>query len=440
MLDHFTKFIKTHNLFPPKAPLLLAVSGGIDSVVLAELFHLTNQNFGIAHCNFQLREKESDEDESFVKSLAERLSVKFFSVRFETERYASEKKISIQMAARELRYEWFENIRKENGFHFIATAHHLNDSIETVLLNLTKGTGIAGLHGILCKKEKVIRPLLFASRSEIDAFAKANKIKFRTDSSNELVKYERNKIRLEVIPLLRQINPNLEESFAKSILHFSDAEFLYNKEIDRLKKNLLQQTENGYRISIGSLQNQKANQTVLYEMIKPFHFNESIAQQIIESLDSEPGKQFFSPTHRIIKDRKYLLLSAIKTELQQEYILEVKNQKLEIWNLRIVTELKESSSFKIPHDSSVGCLDASKLESPLLLRRWRKGDYFYPFGMNNKKKKISDYLIDKKISVTEKENTYILESSGKIVCIVGERIDERFKIKPSTKTIFVIKK
>ncbi len=439
MIQQFSEFINSEKLFPPHSPILLAVSGGADSVTLTELFYRTKQNFGIAHCNFQLRGKESDEDEAFVAALAEKMGVKFFSVRLETEKFTTEKKLSIQMAARELRYDWFEKIRKENGYHFIATAHHLNDSIETVLLNLVKGTGIAGMHGILPKNGKVIRPLLFAKRSEIETFVKENKIKFRVDSSNELTKYERNKIRLQVIPLLRNINPQFEESVAKSIRYFSDVEQIYKKEINRLSKKLLQQEGNGFRISIGTLKNLQGVQTVLFEILKPFHFNESIVQKIIECLNGESGKQFFSSSHRIIRDRKYLLISPVEEEQQQEYLLEIKNQKLSIRHLSMVTEIKEVASFKIPNDSTINCLDISKLKSPLIIRRWKKGDYFYPLGMNNKKKKISDYLIDRKIPLTEKENIYVLDVAGRIACIIGERIDERFKIKTSTEKIFVIK-
>lgn len=439
MVHRFSEFIIAEKLFPPQSPILLGVSGGADSVVLTELFYRTGQNFGIAHCNFQLRGKESDEDELFVTELAERVGSDFFSVRFETEKFAAEKKLSIQMAARELRYDWFEKVRKENGYHFIATAHHLNDSIETVLLNLVKGTGIVGLHGILPKNGKVIRPMLFAKRNEIETFAKENRIKFRTDRSNEQTKYERNKIRLQVIPLLKNINPHLEESMADSIRHFKEAEQVYNEEIKRLSKRLLQQYRMGFCISIGALKHLQGVHTILFEILKPFHFNESTVRQIIGSLNGEPGKQFFSSTHRIIRDRKYLLISPVEEEQQQEYLLEIKNQKLSISHLSIITEIKEGTSFKIPNDSSVNCLDISKLKGPLLIRKWKKGDYFYPLGMHNKKKKISDYLIDRKMPLTEKENIYVLDVAGKVACIIGERMDERFKIKRSTEKIFVIR-
>lgn len=439
MIHRFSEFIKSEKIFPPQSPILLAVSGGVDSAVLADIFKKTKQNFGIAHCNFQLRGKESDEDELFVSKLAEKMGVKFFSVKFATAITATEKKMSVQMAARELRYEWLERIRKENDYHFIATAHHLNDSIETVLLNIVKGTGIAGLHGIQPKKGKVIRPILFAKRSEIEAYADENRIEYRTDSSNELVKYERNKLRRQIVPLLKEINPRFEECMINSIRHFSDAELIYRREISRLSKKLLQQEGNGFRVPIATLKNLQAEETVLYELLHPFGFNAPTIQQIVEGMDGEAGKQFFSSTHRVVRDRKYLLLSPIEPQQQQEYLLEIKDQKLELQNLRIATEVKDSRSFKIPKDKSVSCLDVSKLKSPLLIRKWRKGDYYYPFGMNSKKKKISDYLIDRKFPLTEKENIYVLESAGKIACIIGERIDERFKIRISTEKIFIIK-
>ncbi len=438
MINQFKNFIQSNQLFSDGIPVLIAVSGGVDSMTLVHLFSEINQSFALAHCNFQLRNEESNDDEQFVKELGLTLKVECFTERFDTKKVARSEKISIQMAARKLRYDWLESIRLKNKFHFIATAHHRDDGIETVLMNLIKGTGIKGLHGILLKQGKIIRPLLFIGKNEIRKYAAENKIAFREDSSNKKTDYQRNLIRHKVIPLLEEINPSFKSSFDSSIKHFNQAEALYNFSLENFKKKLLKQDKNCLSIDIPALINSPAPETVLFELLQHYGFEEKTIIQIFDALTSESGKEFLSSTHRIIKDRKKLFIVEKASTVSSVWIIEKKKtQTISTEESEIEIRIKEAPSRK---RNGMLELDAEKISFPLILRNWKSGDYFYPTGMKMKKKKLSNFFVDLKIPLHEKDTQLVLQdTTDKIICVVGWRTDERFAVTNSTKTYFTVK-
>jgi tRNA(Ile)-lysidine synthase len=434
MLEKFRTYLQQQQFFNGGSRILLAVSGGIDSVVMAHLFHEAKIKFGIVHCNFKLRGKESDADKKFVKKLAASLKVPFYSKEFDTRKFSEENKISVQMAARDLRYNFFEEVFSEKNFDFIAIAHNADDSSETVLLNLIRGTGIAGYHGILSKNKKIIRPLLFASRTEILNHAKKKKINWREDSSNQSDQYLRNKIRLKIIPLLIKINPSIAAAFQNHISQMIEVESLYREYIQKLKGELLEKKGDEVHINIHHLMKHAGYPTLLFELIKGFGFNGDTARDLAENLNSQSGKNFLSETHRIIKDRNHLIIT--HKNLAQEEILEIsadlhsvqwKHNRLFIRKITLTSDLKEKILSGNSNDNNIAWIDEGLITFPLQVRKWNKGDYFYPLGMKGKKK-LSDYFIDKKIPVSEKEKKWLLLSGDKILWIIGEQIDNRFKI------------
>jgi tRNA(Ile)-lysidine synthase len=439
MIISFQSFLKKEKLIKASDTVLLTVSGGIDSVVLCELFHQSKIKFAIAHCNFQLRGKESDKDELFVEALAEKYNVPFHTIAFETYSYAKKHKLSIQVAARDLRYAWFEEIRQQYNYARIATAHHQDDSIETFFINLIRGTGIKGLHGILPMQGNLIRPLLFANKKEIIAFAKKNKLKYREDSSNASDKYVRNKIRHSLIPLLNEINKSASANIITTIENLKSVESVYQKRIDKKRTSLVMEERGIVKISISKLKKLKPIEPYLFEFLYPLGFSSKVVDEIIASLSSESGKQFFSETHRLVKDRDFLLIeeTATKNEVLDTRFKILKNSKeLPFGNQTLVLKaMKRSNKLKLVNPATIAQFDFEKLVFPLTLRKWEKGDTFYPIGMKGKKK-LSDYFIDKKLSLLEKENSWVLESNGQIIWVVGQRMDERYKISPQTKKIY----
>jgi tRNA(Ile)-lysidine synthase len=441
MLQLFQKYIQDQQLIPPHTRLLVAVSGGIDSTVLCELLHQLQYDFAIAHCNFGLRHKESDDEQQWVQQLAEtKYGVPFHTIRFDTQQHANMQGISIQMAARELRYQWLEHIRQEYQYAAIATAHHQNDLVETMLYNLTKGTGIAGLHGILPRQGKVIRPLLFTDKESISAFAEQHQIEYRQDSSNNETKYTRNKIRHLVIPTLQEINPNLTQTFYHNALRFAETEIIYQQAIEQYKKKLLtandQQT---YTMPIARLQQLPALRTILYELLKDFGFHNTQLNDIIHALNGESGKIFLSNTHQLLKDRKHLIISPRSTEQAIFYIIEPDTNHIAGTIFELLITQHTTTQYTTPTDRHIAALDYSKLVFPLRLRLWQEGDYFYPLGMNKKKKKVSRFFSDQKLNRNEKKHTWLLEDNEqRIVWIVGHRIDERFKITDKTQTVYQV--
>ncbi len=434
LLQKFLEFNAEKRMAGTKKKVLLAVSGGMDSVVMCNLFQEAKFPFAIVHCNFQLRGKESDGDEEFVKNIAKKYSVEVFIKRFETKKYAAEKSISIQLAARELRYNWFEELRKERVFNLIATAHHLNDNIETILFNLTKGTGIRGLRGIPVRQGNIIRPLLFASREEIENYQREKNLEYREDSSNADDKYTRNKIRHNIIPLLKEINPSLENTFAEKIEIFSQLETMYDKEIKKASVQLFLQRKNDIYIPILKLKKTKNPSSVLFEYLKDFGFNADQIEDMLASVDEEAGKQFLSSQARIIKDRRFFILTKLADKDFSIQFIQENDAELKLGD-KLLVITPTTAPVKITADKSSAYLDKSKLEFPLIARKWKQGDYFYPFGMKMKKKKLKKFFTDEKVTLHEKENIWVIESNKKIVWVVGYRMDERFKVTEKTKEV-----
>lgn len=449
LLSSFKSFIKTENLFSPRDRLLLAVSGGVDSVVLCELCKQAGYDISIAHCNFQLRGEESNGDEQLVEALAEKYKVEFFVKRFDTEKYAEQNKLSIQVAARELRYKWFNellnnmptasNREGQNsplrgvgglGGAFLLTAHHADDNIETILMNFFKGAGINGLKGILPKQHHIIRPLLFANKETILHFAKQNSLAYREDSSNSTDKYTRNYFRNQLIPGLEKVFPKVKENLWNNATRFREIHTIYDTAMEQAKQTLLSLQGNEVHIPILKLLKSKVLISVLYEIIKDFGFTAHQSHEAEKLLFSESGKYIESASHRILRNRKWLIIAPLKDEGLSQFLLKENDTEI-IFPLGRLTVCKTAEPGKIEKEALVAQLDARAIQFPLLLRKWKKGDYFYPLGMP-KKKKLSRFFIDQKMSLTEKEKTWVLESNKKIIWVLGKRVDDRFKIKEST--------
>jgi len=440
-LSRFRSFIELNKLFKPTDKVLLAVSAGKDSVLMAHLFNEAKFIFGIAHCNFKLRGDESDADEEFTRKLAEQVKAEFYTTTFDTKAFAKNNKISIQMAARQLRYDWFEKIRQAHEYDYIALAQHQNDTIETVLLNLVRGTGIAGLHGILPKRGTLIRPLLFIGRDEINMIISENNLAYREDSSNTSVKYARNKIRLEVVPKLKELNPYLEETFENNSRRFKDLEDFLNLQVQTLKKELFQVSPSGeIRIQLEQLKALSPLALLLYELFKPYNFTETVLTDLVKSWNGQSGKVFKSNTHNLFLDRNILILSEIARTETTEILIDKTEKTLTFENLHLQFKELNAAGFKMLKDKETAFFDESMLQFPLKLRHWKTGDYFYPFGMQGKKK-LSDFFTGLKTPVTEKHKVPILENgNGDVLWVVGFRSDDRYKITPLTKKIIIFEK
>ncbi|NTW31465.1 MAG: tRNA lysidine(34) synthetase TilS [Bacteroidetes bacterium] len=488
MLKNFKEFISTNELFCKSDKILVAVSGGIDSIVLCHLLGKEGFDFGIAHCNFNLRGKESDGDEKFVKNLAKQLNVPFYVKKFDTQAYSEKHGISIQMAARDLRYSWFEEIRIKNHYDYIATAHHQNDEIETFFINLIRGTGIAGLHGIKAKTGNIVRPLMFAGRNQIDNFASKNKIEYREDSSNASLKYLRNKIRHQLIPLLKEMNPDIENSITNDIKKISQIENVFQSLVEEKKAGIVKHEREIAFIDIEKIYDLQHKELFLFEYLKPYNFSGEIIKKISDSLKSLSGKQFFSSTHRLVKDRTQLIISPLN-DTNKETIFLIKKNCLEIktplhlkfktFNISnpinsqmglkslcrdhlnypdlkvgaiqnsceqraLAQNIKKSNNIcddlfdnsEILKKKNIACIDNDKLIFPLKLRKWKAGDYFYPYGMKGKKK-ISDFFTDQKLSLLDKENTWLLCNDNDIIWVVGYRLDNRYRITNKTQRVLI---
>ena len=437
MFDQFITNIKQKQLIKSGQKVLLAISGGIDSMVLLHLFERTGFEYGIAHCNFRLRGAESDGDEAFVHEQVEQHGTPAHFETFDTKEYASLKGISIEMAARELRYEFFERIRKEYEYDYIVTAHHQDDLIETFFLNLSRKTGIRGLTGIKEKKGKLIRPLFFASREEIEKYASENFIPYREDSSNSEVVYQRNFLRHKILPLFSELNPAFKKNFMASVDNLKAAYDVYENAIG----NEIQQVltgENGQTvIAISALQNSSHPKTVLLEILSGYGFNASVVDAVYQSLDTLSGKQFFSKTHRLVKDRDALFIQELKDDEDRVFYIEEDDMEL-FAPFDISVERVDANDFTIIKDSNIGCIDIDEVQFPLLMRKWQQGDYFQPLGMTGFKK-VSDFFIDQKMPLHEKENTWLLCSGKKIVWIMGYRLDNRFKVTDATQKVLKLK-
>jgi len=438
MLDEFLKFIEENRLIKKNDRVLLAVSGGIDSMVMTDLFIRAGIEIGMAHCNFTLRAKESDKDEELVRQFAAGHNIPFFSRSFDTKAFSEERKISIQMAARDLRYSWFEEIRKKNRYDSVAVAHNLNDNIETFLINLTRGTGITGLSGMKKAGNRVIRPMLFATRQSIEKYCKANRVKYREDKSNAEIKYTRNKIRHQVLPLLKEINPSLEITLNETADRLNGINEIFSGFVESVRKDLFKKRNGIIFVNINQLHPYLANSSVLFELFRPFGAGSVTLNDLRNIVTGRTGGQLFTQTHRFIKNRKEIIISI---RLEQDDVIAVLNNLTELRKNPLIHSVRTTSvtgNFRIPLNPAIACIDLQEVSFPLILRNWHHGDFFFPFGMN-RKKKLSDYFVDRKFSMLEKERATVLESEGRIVWIVGERIDNRFRITGSTKKALIIK-
>ncbi len=433
-----TSYIKTHNLCPHGAKLIVGVSGGADSVALLHFLHQAGYQCLVAHCNFHLRGNDSDDDEVFVKTLAAQWHLPFFSIGFDTNSVAKARGISIEMAARELRYEWFASLMTKQKAAAIAVAHHLDDSIETFFINLSRGTGLRGLVGIAPQQGNIIRPFLSVSRTEIDNYLSANSLKHRTDKSNFDQLIIRNKIRHALLPLFESFNPSFRQIMEENFTRLGELNNVTNSLIDAFRETAVV-THNGYwSVAIDQLKERQPHiHFYLFELLNPYHFNDTTVCNILANLDGESGRQYFSATHRVVKDRNHLLVSPLMPVDETEYIIPAGTLSVETPIRLTLSEPLDANGFILEKQKEIACLDFDKLSFPLEIRHPKEGDYFYPFG-NRGKKKLSDFFIDHKWNLLQKESCWLLTSDKQIVWIIGDRPDNRFRVDPETKKILKI--
>ena len=435
------QFIQEKKLIPSDGRVLVAVSGGVDSVVLCHLFKQLSIPFGIGHCNFQLRGAASDEDALFVTQLAEQLAVPYFSTAFDTTKIAAQEKQSIQLVARRLRYDWFAKILKEENYQSVATAHHLNDSIETFLYNFSKGTGLRGLTGVPVQNKGIIRPLLFASKDQILDYAQKHQLAYREDSSNAEDKYARNKIRHHVVPILKQLNPSLEQTSLQTFQNLHEAVHLYDFALQHLLAELLEESAEETRLFWPKLLSFPMANSLLYECLKPFGFHPDQIKQILDEVANKTGALFYSASHQLLVDRQYLIVRPKEGTIEEERIIFEQGKA----SLHLGDSVLEAK-WGLEYDGTIhkaidrAQLDVNRLSFPLKLRHWKPGDYFCPIGMNGKRQKLQDFFSNQKLNRFEKEKVWILETeAGEICWLVGYRIDERFKMTSDTKEYVLFK-
>lgn len=434
-------------LHPANDRLLVAVSGGVDSIVLTDLLVKSGFDLVIAHCNFQLRGEESERDEAFVRQVAARYKLPVLVQRFNTKQFASENKLSTQEAARKLRYDWFSEListeKAKTNTHpfFLVTAHHADDNVETMLMHFFRGTGIQGLTGMpfYHQERRMVRPLLFASRDEILTYAKDNDLAWVEDSSNASDKYTRNLFRNKIIPSLKDVFPQLEENLHGNLQRFSEVAELYAEVVEQRKKKLIETRGSEVHIPLLKLQKTTPLRTISFEIIKDYGFSSAQVDELIKLFDADNGSFIESSSYRLIKNRGWLIIAPKKNDIAEHIIIEEGETLVHFSNGELHIKKLDAAKVQLSADKDVALLDASVIRFPLLLRKWKQGDYFYPLGMK-KKKKLSRFFIDQKLSLLDKERTWVLEMDKKIVWVVGLRIDDRFKLTPATKDVIVVKK
>lgn len=431
LLHTYQQFIAQHRMFSSHHRLLLAISGGLDSVVLLHLTIASGYEVEIAHANFRLRGEESDRDEQFVRQLGAEYGVPVHIRHLDTEDYARHHKLSIQEAARALRYQWFRDLLLERDLHCTVTAHHADDNVETMLMNLFKGTGMAGLRGIQPLHEGIARPLLFASRGSLEAYAAAHGLAYVTDSSNLTDKYTRNYFRIHVIPLIEQVYPGTMDNLRQNMQRFREAEQLYRQAVDRKLHKLKQAVGQELHIPLQKLRAAAPLHTLVFELFRPYGFTARQVPEILQFLDASTGSVMYSATHRLLMNRNWLILS-VKAPADMSIIpIAEEDTTIEFPGGQVHLQ-KMQGPGKPEDDPRVACLDARSLQYPLMLRKWKAGDYFYPLGLN-KKKKLARFFIDQKLSLADKEKTWVLESGGRILWVLGHRIDHRTRLTPGSR-------
>lgn len=438
LFRRFEKYVQETLSVTKSDKILLAVSGGRDSMLMACLFLRAGYTCVIAHCNFGLRQQESDLDEALVREFAAEKQVPFFAKRFDTTAYAAAKGISIQMAARDLRYEWFEALRLQEEAQWIAIAQHQNDHIETVLLNLTRGTGLQGLRGILPKRDRLIRPLLFLSATEVAEFVQTEGIPYRDDQSNFSTKYARNKIRLDIVPRFKEITPDFDQVMVANIRHFEEAYTLLEAFVDPIRKRLFTAQGDKIAVSKADLAGYIHDLSLLFELFKPYNFPKDILSDLQGAWQGDSGKRFQSASHELLLDREWLWIRPLATveKLKTTVVLNATDASLLFAGREFLFSVSEDLSIK--GERAGAQVDWEKLVFPLRLRYWEMGDVFYPLGMVGKKK-VSDFFIQQKIGVYDKKDIpIVVNGNGEIIWIVGYRLDNRYRITESTKKVFTL--
>ena len=442
MLAKVRQFIADHQLFAlDGAPVLVAVSGGLDSVALLDALHRLGAPLAVAHAHFGLRGAEADADEQFVRKLAKQYEVPYFAEFFQTKTFAEREGISTQMAARLLRYQWFEQVRRANGYAAVATAHHRRDAAETMLLNLTHGTGLAGLHGIQAKNGAVVRPLLSCEKDDLYDYVVEHRLIWREDASNDSPVYQRNRLRQQVLPVLREINPNLDNTLAATAERVGGAEEIVRRYVEDLGAQARWEEPEATYFDIALLQNTAATALVLHELLRPFGFSWAVSKEIVASFKGLAGKQFDSPTHRLVKDRAQLVITPRRLAQYGTYQLAAGQTELTAdGGLRLLAAEHPAAGYELPRARSTAALDLDCLQFPLTLRRWRAGDSFVPLGLKGKKL-VSDFLIDQKVPLNLKDEVRVLTAAdGKICWLVGYRVDERFKVSEDTTRVLEVRR
>ena len=430
MKNKVQQFISEKSLFIREEKLILGISGGADSVCLMHVFLELGYSFELAHCNFNLRGEESDADEYFVKDLAKEHQLKIHVKQFDTLVYAAEINISTQMAARDLRYAWFEKLRIKSNAKYLAIAHHANDDVETFFINLVRGSGLKGFLGIKEKNNAIVRPLLSVSRLEIEQYLKDRGLVFREDSSNASVKYLRNKIRHELIPLLAQMNPSIQQTVKDEMRILNGVAQIYASKVEEVRKDLTQEKNGIVQLEISALLALNPLHSYLYELLSAYGFY--AVEAISKALQGQSGKQFFSSTHQLVVDRENIFISLLNKENE---VFEITEKTISlVYPLEI--NFKVMADKTIIYDNNIAQLDVEKLKFPLTLRKWKEGDKFMPLGMK-KFKKLSDFFIDSKFSIIDKQEQWLLCSGVDIVWVLGCRIDERYKLESNTKKVYI---
>ena len=435
MLSELQQYNKVYRLFEPDEKLVLAVSGGVDSMVLTDLMQKAGAHFVVAHCNFHLRGEESDGDEQFVRGYAEKNDLQCFVNHFDTEKYAAEKGVSIEMAARDLRYAWFEELRLQLGYDKIVLAHHADDQIETFFINLLRGAGLHGLKGMKPKNGVLIRPLLWASREQIRKYAVENQIVWHEDHTNAETVYLRNKIRNQLMPLMDEISADARNSIGKSIGFLASENELYRQLLNERLSQLVSVDGSVQSVEKSVFQCDNGFQ-LLFEWLRQYGFNTDQCRFIFDGLENGLGKHFYSSSHQVTIEREVLQLTDISEKPDEIYTIEARQEDFDLPFRMHCAYFEKWEGFEVEKKSSVGTFDLDKIDFPLTLRHWRQGDRFHPFGMKGSKL-LSDFFVNQKYTNYQKENQWLLVSAnGDILWVVGQRIDDRYKVQKDTKSIF----
>ena len=437
MLDTIRDFLKEHGI-DERSGFVIAVSGGADSITLLHAFKYLNLRILALHCNFCLRGKESNMDEQFVKRFCDTYGIALSVKKFDTCAYAKERGLSVEMAARELRYAWFEEMRAKRRMDYIVVGHHADDFAETVVMNLCRGTGIRGLEGIRAVNGRVLRPLLSKSREEILDYIKENQLGYRTDSTNNSMDYTRNKIRHRVMPTLKEINPSVLKTIEENARHLREVEQVYQYGIEQLKRKVTREENGETLISIRETLESPAPATLLLELLRPYGFNATQVEAVLASAGATPGKQFEAGEYLLTKGRTYWRLFNLLEQGTERTLLADCGEYAVGGLTFTLREAEVTPEFEIPRESNTGCFDLDKIIYPLVLRHWSTGDWFCPLGMKRSRKKLSDLFTDLKFSAKQKKDCLILQSDKDIVWVVGHRLDDRYRITPRTKRALII--